>query len=203
MNQGVTVDMRAINTISVNYITSVGPGALWDNIYNVLDVRNLPVVGGRVAGVGVGGLITGGFLPASRPARISVSAYKSYRGLSLFSPEKEFACDNVVNMEVVLASGQIVNVNHKSNPDLFAALKGGSNNFGVVTRFDLKSFRQKNLRGGTIMYSSSADEFQLQAFARFMEPANLDPFAENEHHFRTTAPQKPSKAWITCITLGL
>lgn len=86
-------------------------------------------------------------------------------------------------MEVVLASGQIVNANQRSNPDLFAALKGGSNNFGVVTRFDLMSFAQDNLWGGTIAYPGSADAHQLQAFAKFMDPANFDPFAEIEQSF--------------------
>ena len=44
--------------------------------------------------------------------------------------------------QVVLASGQIVNANSTSHPQLFAALKGGSSNFGIVTRFDMKVFQQ-------------------------------------------------------------
>lgn len=86
-------------------------------------------------------------------------------------------------MEVVVASGQIVNANHKSSPELFAALKGGSNNFGVVTRFDLKSFPQKDLWGGAILYPNSADVDQLQAFAKFMDPTSFDPFAEIEQSY--------------------
>ena len=46
-------------------------------------------------------------------------------------------------MQVALASGQmIVNANSTSHPDLFAALKGGSNNFGIVTSFDMKLINQ-------------------------------------------------------------
>lgn len=125
-----------------------------------LDKRKLTAVGGRVAGVGVGGLITGGISPifhSHRKVRFLLIVYIG--GVSFFSPEKGFACDNVVNMEVVLASGQIINANQTSNPDLFTALKGGSNNFGVVTRFDLMSFPRDNFWGGTILYPSSADVY--------------------------------------------
>ena len=45
-------------------------------------------------------------------------------------------------LQVVLASGQIVNANSTSHPQLFAALKGGSSNFGIVTGFDMKVFQQ-------------------------------------------------------------
>lgn len=62
--------------------------------------------------------------------------------MSFFAPRYGFACDNVINFEVVLASGDIVNANAHENPDLWFALKGGSNNFGVVTRFDLRTFKQ-------------------------------------------------------------
>ncbi len=45
-------------------------------------------------------------------------------------------------LQVVLASGRIVNANLTSHPDLFAALKGGSSNFGIVTSFEMKVFEQ-------------------------------------------------------------
>jgi hypothetical protein len=42
--------------------TSIGPGALWGEVYVKLDSLNLSVVGGRSNLVGVGGLTTGGAL---------------------------------------------------------------------------------------------------------------------------------------------
>lgn len=54
-------------------------------------------------------------------------------------------------MQVVLANGTICNANANSHPDLWYALKGGSNNFGVVTRIDLKTFAQGKFWGGSIM----------------------------------------------------
>jgi hypothetical protein len=45
--------------------TSIGPGNTWFDVYNVLDAKNVSVVGGREAGVGVGGLTLGGTSEAS------------------------------------------------------------------------------------------------------------------------------------------
>jgi len=81
-------------------------------------------------------------------------------------------------MEVVLADGSIINANSQQHPDLFKALKGGSNNFGVVTRFDLKTYPQGQLWGGFIAYPASTIPQQLSAFERFMESAKSDPYAE-------------------------
>jgi len=54
-------------------------------------------------------------------------------------------CDSVVNYEVVLANGSVVNANVSSHGDLFRALKGGGGNFGVVTRFDVRAIEGADL----------------------------------------------------------
>ena len=81
-------------------------------------------------------------------------------------------------MEIVLADGSIVNANALQRPDLFRALKGASNNFGIVTRFDLKTYPQGQLWGGFIAYPSSTVTQQLSAFQSFMQSAKSDPYAE-------------------------
>jgi hypothetical protein len=83
-------------------------------------------------------------------------------------------------MEVVLASGLTVNANATENPDLFTALKGGSNNFGVVTRFDLQIYPQGNFWGGFIAYPGTNTTItqDLAAFYNYMEPDRFDPYAK-------------------------
>ena len=81
-------------------------------------------------------------------------------------------------MEIVLADGSIVNTNAVQGPDLFRALKGGSNNFGIITRFDLNTYNQGQLWGGFIAYPSSTIPQQLSAFERFMQSTRSDPYAE-------------------------
>lgn len=85
-------------------------------------------------------------------------------------------------MEVVLANGDITQVSEDSHPDLFRALKGGSNNFGIVTRFDLKTVPLGDFWGGSIIIplTNATAQEQLEAFATFMDPKNVDPFAEIE-----------------------
>jgi hypothetical protein len=57
-----------------------------------------------------------------------------------------------MRVEVVLANGSISQVNYKSHPDLYFALRGGGNNFGIVTRFDLETYAQGKVWGGQVLY---------------------------------------------------
>ncbi|TGO35330.1 hypothetical protein BHYA_0162g00180 [Botrytis hyacinthi] len=84
-------------------------------------------------------------------------------------------CDNVENYEVVLADGSLVNANRFENCNLSQALKGGSNNFGIVTRFDIRTFPQENFLGGCIVHDLSTLDSQLKGFANLLE--NFDPYA--------------------------
>lgn len=102
-------------------------------------------------------------------------------GLSYFSARKGFATDNVVNFEVVLASGQIVNANAATNPDLWRALKGGSNNFGVVTRFDTRAFKQGDFWGGSIVYGDEASPALIDAFVKLNRWPGYDEYAALMH----------------------
>lgn len=81
-----------------------------------------------------------------------------------------------MNFEVVLASGKIVNANATSQPDLFAALKGGQSNFGVVTRFDLKALPAGPIWGGRIIFGPNATTPLLSAFTEF-KSGKYDPYA--------------------------
>ncbi|KAI9799744.1 MAG: hypothetical protein M1833_003863 [Piccolia ochrophora] len=158
---GVTIDLSAIKDVAVRpdrTVTSVGPGARWIDVYRELDALSLAIPGGRVPDVGVGGLMNGG-------------------GLSYFSPRLGFVCDNVVNYEVVLANGRVVNANATSNPDLWFALKGGSNNFGIVTRFDIKTFTQGKLWGGYIVNPIETRDAQVAAFSELNSASSYDEYA--------------------------
>lgn len=105
-------------------------------------------------------------------------------GIAYFSPDKGWSCDHVVNFQVVLADGSIVNANATSKPDLFAALKGGQSNFGIVTRFDLQAFPHGPIWGGRAAYAPSTENQLLQAFTDFKNPANFDPYAAGWVTFR-------------------
>ncbi|KAK2592799.1 hypothetical protein QQS21_009503 [Conoideocrella luteorostrata] len=121
---GVTIDLILLNGVEYNPQThkaDVGPGATWKEVYDELEGRGRVVGGGRVGSVGVGGFLLGG-------------------GISFHSGRCGFACDTVVAYEVVLADGTTITATSEQHKDLFRALKGGGNNFGIVTRFTMETY---------------------------------------------------------------
>jgi hypothetical protein len=60
----------------------------------------------------------------------------------LFRPLRFHRASTDSSTQVVLPSGAIVNATKSSYPDLWQALKGGSNNFGIVTAFESTAFKQ-------------------------------------------------------------
>ena len=135
--------------------THVGAGNRWIDVYEYLTPKNLSAVGGRVAEIGVGGLTLGG-------------------GISFFSGRYGWAVDSVRNYGLVTASGQILQVNHESHPDLYWALRGGGNNFGIVTRFDLETFPSEGMWGGTYVTDMSTNATIIDAFVDFAYAAPQD-----------------------------
>lgn len=76
IDSGVTIDLSAMNTVSINpshTIVSAGPGNRWIDVYSHLDPLGLSVPGGRISDIGVAGLTTGGkiaFSVTPLPGRI-------------------------------------------------------------------------------------------------------------------------------------
>lgn len=83
----------------------------------------------------------------------------------------------MINYEIVLANGTTVEANKTSNSDLWIALRGGSNNFGIVTRFDLKTFEQGNFWGGIVYYPITTASQQLTAFYNFAKDPSYDDYS--------------------------
>lgn len=77
----------------------------------------------------------------------------------------------------MLGSGDIIYVNSESYPDLFPAMKGSTNNFGIVTRFDLLTFEDEKLWGGVVAYPLDTANQQLEYLENFTNKAAEDPYA--------------------------
>jgi FAD/FMN-containing dehydrogenase len=60
-------------------------------------------------------------------------------GYTHFSQLHGQPADNIVNFEVVLGNSTVVNANATHNTGLYRGLRGGGNNFGIVTRLDLRT----------------------------------------------------------------
>ena len=62
---GLTIDLAQLNQLEVlqdKTLTYVGAGNRWIDVYSKLAEQQLAVIGGRVAGIGVGGSTLGGTL---------------------------------------------------------------------------------------------------------------------------------------------
>ena len=82
-----------------------------------------------------------------------------------------------MSYEVVLSNGQIVEANANENSDLWIALRGGSNNFGIVTKFSFATFSQALMWGGFTYSDISTAPQQIEAFSNFSTNPNYDKHA--------------------------
>ncbi|KAL2837983.1 FAD-binding domain-containing protein [Aspergillus pseudodeflectus] len=147
IQDGITLDLGLLTGIEVkdNGTVSIGAGARWGSVYEALDGKKLGVTGSRSSKGGIGGLALSG-------------------GLSFFSSREGFISDNVLTYEIVLASGKTINANSAENSDLWLALRGGGNNFGIVTRYELRTFPQPQpFWSGSIYYFQPSFEGQIDA----------------------------------------
>jgi FAD/FMN-containing dehydrogenase len=144
---------------------SVGAGTRWLEAYQAAAAHGRYVQGGGCVTVGAaGGFPQGG-------------------GFGSFSRRYGTAAGNVLEAEVVLASGEIVVANEAQHADLFWALRGaGGGTFGVVTRLTMRTHPMPGTRSmvrGTIRASGDA-EFRrlLRELARFLPSLCNDRWGE-------------------------
>ncbi|KAK7942474.1 uncharacterized protein PG986_011587 [Apiospora aurea] len=103
------------------------------------------------------------------------------RGLSFYSRREGFICDNVINFEVVVASGDILNANTHENADLWVALHGRGNNLGIVTRFDFRTFKQGPMYAGMVciayaqVFGNGNDVICLNQLCYYTQPVKDPP----------------------------
>jgi FAD/FMN-containing dehydrogenase len=108
--------------------------------------------------VGVGGLLLGG-------------------GLSFLSAQGGLAADNIIGWETVMANGSIVNVDAAANPDLAQAMRGSGSQFGVVTKYTVKTHPIGKVWGGSCIYDESKKDALYAALHNFVANGAQDPKA--------------------------
>ncbi|KAL0959079.1 hypothetical protein HGRIS_014378 [Hohenbuehelia grisea] len=158
-DHGFTMDLGGLRHLILSgnrEIVSVGPGLRWGEVYHALLPHNLTAAGGRSSDVGIGGFLLGG-------------------GISFLSLEHGFGSDNVKEYEVVLTNGSVVLANKSTRSDLFWALKGGSTNFGIVTRFDLVTFPTVGAWGGGLFFDIGKGPELLRTYTAYTHDLDHDP----------------------------
>jgi hypothetical protein len=120
-------------------------------VYEALDPLGKSAVGGRLGNVGVSGFTLGG-------------------GLSHLSPQYGLAADNVEKFSVVLSNGTITTASEDVNPDLFWAMRGGGNQYAVITEMTLKTYdvgENGKIWGGLRTFTADKGPAILGAVANF------------------------------------
>ncbi|KAH5563420.1 hypothetical protein HBI26_180750 [Parastagonospora nodorum] len=190
---GVTVDMRGLKGIALSDDKStveIGVGEKWASIYTELEKHGLTTAGGRVGRVGVGGLVLGGRVACPFPL---ITVDNLAGGLSFYSTRKGFACDSVTEFEVVLASGDVVRANNEENHDLWIALRGGLNNFGIVTSVKMRTFEASKLWGGVAYYMPDTFSQLAEATVNFVNNES-----DEDTHIMSSAGYGYGHRVVTC-----
>ena len=114
------IDMSALNTVSLDQSTGVAVAGGSARNQDLLDgTINTPffLPAGTCLGVAVGGLVLGG----------GIGYNTHWAGLT---------CDHLVSSRIVVASGELLEIDATNDPDLFWACRGGTGGtFGLNTSF--------------------------------------------------------------------
>lgn len=123
--------MRGIQVDATAKTLRVQGGATWGEVDAVAYEQGLATVGGTVSDTGVGGLTLGG-------------------GYGWLSGKHGLVIDNLLECTLVLASGEVVTCSKTQNEDLFWAIRGAGQNFGVAVEFVYQAFEQGEMYTGMI-----------------------------------------------------
>jgi len=142
IENGIVIDLsRHFASVRVDptaKLAYVGGGAIWETVDKTAIVHGLATVAGTVNHTGVGGLTLGG-------------------GYGFLTGEHGLALDNLVQVTVVTARGDILTASTTENPDLFWAVRGAGCNFGVVTELVFRLHPQRStVFAGVIAYPTPA-----------------------------------------------
>ena len=158
-DKGIVIDLSLLNGIVVNTdkkTATAGPGVKWRQMDAETQKHGLATTGGTVSSVGISGFTLGG-------------------GTGYLARKMGIAADNLISAQVVTASGELVAASENENPDLFWAIRGGSSNFGIVTRFEFRLIETgPEVTAGQIVHLHENIPGALRFYRKFMQQASDD-----------------------------
>ena len=156
VDAGVVIDLSLMKGTKVDASARraiVEGGAKLADLDAATQVHDLAVPLGINSTTGVAGLTLGG-------------------GFGWLSRKYGMTVDNLESAEVITAAGEVVRASATEHPDLFWALRGGSGNFGVVTRFEFRLHPVgPGVLSGLIVYPASEARPVLQQYRDFIAQA--------------------------------
>jgi hypothetical protein len=184
VDDGIVIDLSRLKAIDVDRgarTVRVGGGCTWGEVDRATGQFGMATPSGIISTTGVGGLTLGG-------------------GLGHLTRAFGLSIDNLLEADVVLASGERVRASADENPDLFWALRGGGGNFGVVTAFTFRLHPVGTIVGGPTFWPVEDGVEVLMAYSEFIRRA---PRELNGFFLFTTvppAPPFPEELWLRKIS---
>ena len=179
VDDGLVIDLAEMNTITIDSTTKtaqIQPGCLLKDVDAATHEHGLALPSGIIGTTGIGGLTLGG-------------------GLGYLSRKGGLTIDNLLECNVVLASGELVIANKNSHPDLFWALRGGGGNFGVVTSFKFKLLDIKNVYAGPMFWPIEKAKEAISFYDRITKNASNDLYGFFAFLIVPPAPPFPEHLW--------
>ncbi|KIF68584.1 Mitomycin radical oxidase, partial [Streptomyces sp. AcH 505] len=150
-DDGVLIATRRMDQVRVDparRTAVVAAGARWRHVLAATTPYGLAPLNGSSPSVGAVGYTLGG-------------------GAGLLGRRYGYAADHVRRLEVVTAEGELRQVTADSDPELFWAMRGGKDNFGVVTEMEIDLFPVGRLYGGGLYFPGGATADVLHAYAEW------------------------------------
>ncbi|WP_255310878.1 FAD-binding oxidoreductase [Streptomyces viridosporus] len=129
---------------------SVGAGVRFEQVIPATAPHGLAPLNGSAPHVGVVSYVLGG-------------------GVGLLVRTYGYASDRVRGLELVTADGELRRVTADGEPDLYWAVVGGRDNFGIVTRLEMDLVPVSRVYGGGFFYDARAAPGVLNAYVRWAE----------------------------------
>lgn len=183
---GVVIDQHLHNNINVHEKSEptacVDAGCLNGPVIKELAKYDLALVTGTSPDTGVAGLTLGG-------------------GFSFLMRRDGLTIDNLLNIEMILANGKIVNVNANEYPDLFWACRGGGGgNFGIVLSYKYRVEKIKKACVFQITYGFSQITSVLNTWQQWAPTVDNNLTSELDiSNFSGTLNVVVSGQYIGCI----
>ncbi|GAA1369583.1 FAD-binding oxidoreductase [Streptomyces beijiangensis] len=152
---GVVADLSPLKDIQVDpeaRTVRVGGGCVWGEVDRATNAHGLATPSGIVSTTGVGGITLGG-------------------GIGHLTRKYGLTIDNLLEADLVLASGERVRASADEHPDLFWAIRGGGGNFGVVTSFLFRLHPLSTVVAGPTFWSVEQGAEVLAAYRDFLPGA--------------------------------
>lgn len=139
---GMVIDLSTMKNISVDVpgkTVTIDSGACFNDLYPQIEPYGLHTTTGDCPTVCPSGFMMGG-------------------GYGMTTRMFGMGCDNVLEVTVMLATGQIVVANKDQNADLYWAIRGGTGgNFGVLLKTKFQLYDLGNIYGVQIRWEITED----------------------------------------------